>query len=59
MSITKRILEEIVNEDFYPSDMDYEYEQWVINKQLEDQQEYIKNFLAEKEAYEEMLADKY
>jgi hypothetical protein len=39
--------------------MDYEYHQWVINKQLEDQQEYINNYLSEKEAYEEMLADKY
>ena len=59
MGITKRLLEEIIEEDFYPCDMDYQYEQWVENKKLQDQEEYIKNYLAEKEAYEEMLADKY
>jgi hypothetical protein len=59
MSITKRLLEEIIEEDIFPCDMDFQYQQWVINKQLEDQQEYINNYLSEKEAYEEMLADKY
>ena len=59
MGITKRLLEEIIEEDFYPCDMDYQYEQWVENKKLQDQEEYIKNYLAEKEAYEEMLADRY
>lgn len=59
MGMTKRFLDDILEEDFYPCDMDYEYQQWVMNKQLQDQQEYIKNYLAEKEAYEEMLADKY
>ena len=59
MGITKRFLEDILEEDFYPCDMDYEYQQWVMNKQLQDQEEYIKNYLAEKEAYEEMLANKY
>ena len=57
--MTKRILEDILEEDFYPSDMDYDYQQWVINKQLQDQQEYIKNYMEMKSAYEEMLADKY
>jgi hypothetical protein len=59
MGMTKRILEDILEEDFYPTDMDYDYQQWVINKQLEDQQQYIKNYLETKSAYEEMLADKY
>lgn len=57
--MTKRFLEDILEDEIYPCDMDYEYQQWVMNKQLQDQQEYIKNYLAEKEAYEEMLADKY
>jgi hypothetical protein len=39
--------------------MDYEYHQWVINKQLEDQEEYMNNFIETQSAYEEMLADKY
>jgi len=59
MGMTKRLLEEIIDEELYPCDMDYQYEQWIMNKQLQDQQEYIKNYLAEKEAYEEMLADRY
>jgi frataxin-like iron-binding protein CyaY len=59
MSITKRLLEEMLEEDFYDCDMDYDYQQWVINKELEDQEECINNYLSEKEAYEEMLADKY
>jgi len=59
MGMTKRILEDILEEDFYPTDMDYDYQQWVINKQLEDQQQYIKNYLETKSAYEEMLSDKY
>ncbi len=57
--MTKKLLEDILEEDFYPSDLDYDYQQWVINKQLEDQQEYIKNYMEMKSAYEEMLADKY
>ena len=57
--MTKRILEDIINEDIYPCDMDYDYQQWVINKQLEDQQKYIQNYMETKSAYEEMLADKY
>jgi hypothetical protein len=59
MGMTKKLLEDILEEDFYPSDLDYDYQQWVINKQLEDQQEYIKNYMEMKSAYEEMLADKY
>jgi hypothetical protein len=59
MGLTKLLLEDILEEEFYPCDMDYDYQQWVVNKQLQNQQEYIKNYLAEKEAYEEMLADKY
>lgn len=59
MGLTKQLLEDILEEDFYPCDMDYDYQQWVINKQLQDQQQYIQNYLAEKEAYEEMLTDKY
>ena len=57
--MTKRILEDIINEDIYPCDMDYDYQQWVINKQLEDQQKYIQNYMETKAAYQEMLADKY
>ena len=59
MGMTKRLLEEIIDEELYSCDMDYEYEKWVENKQLQDQQQYMENYLAEKEAYEEMLADKY
>jgi hypothetical protein len=59
MGMTKRFLEEILEEDIFPCDMDYEYHQWVINKQLEDQEEYMNNFLETKSAYEEMLADRY
>jgi hypothetical protein len=59
MGITKRLLEDILEEDFYPCDMDYQYQQWVINKQLQDQEEYMNNFLETKSAYEEMLADRY
>jgi hypothetical protein len=59
MGMTKRILEDIINEDIYPCDMDYDYQQWVINKQLEDQQKYIQNYMETKAAYQEMLADKY
>jgi hypothetical protein len=59
MGITKRLLEDILEEDFYPCDMDYQYQQWVINKQLQDQEEYMNNFLEIKSAYEEMLADRY
>jgi len=57
--MTKRFLEEILEEDIFPCDMDYEYHQWVINKQLEDQEECINNFIETQSAYEEMLADKY
>jgi len=59
MGMTKRILEDIIEEEIYPCDMDYDYQQWVVDKQLQDQQEYIKNYLETKSAYEEMLADKY
>lgn len=59
MGITKRLLEEIIEEDFYPCDMDYQYQQWVENKQLQDQEEYMKNYLETQSAYEEMLADRY
>lgn len=59
MGLTKQLLEEILEEDFYPCDMDFEYQQWVMNKQLQDHQEYIQNYLETKSAYEEMLADKY
>jgi len=59
MGITKRLLEDILEEDFYPCDMDYQYQEWVKNKQLQDQEEYMNNFLETKSAYEEMLADRY
>lgn len=59
MGMTKRLLEEIIEEEIYPCDMDYEYQKWVENKQLQDQQEYIKNYMEMKSAFEEMLADKY
>jgi len=59
MGMTKRLLEDIIEEDFYPTDMDYEYQQWVENKKLQDQEEYIKNYMEMISAYEEMLADKY
>ena len=57
--MTKRLLEDIVEEEIYPCDMDYDYHQWVINKQLQDQQEYMENYIQTKSAFEEMLADKY
>lgn len=57
--MTKRFLEDILEEDIYPCDMDYEYQQWVMNKQLEEQEEYMKNYLETQSAYEEMLADRY
>ena len=57
--MTKRLLEEIIDEELYSCDMDYEYQKWVENKQLQDQQEYIKNYMEMKSAFEEMLADKY
>jgi hypothetical protein len=59
MGMTKRLLEDIIDEELYSCDMDYEYEKWVENKQLQDQQEYIKNYMEMKSAFEEMLADKY
>ena len=59
MGMTKRLLEEIIDEELYPFDMDYQYEQWVENKQLQDQDEYMKNYLETQSAYEEMLADRY
>ena len=59
MGMTKRLLEEIIDEELYSCDLDYEYQQWVENKQLQDQQEYIKNYMEMKSAFEEMLADKY
>jgi hypothetical protein len=59
MGMTKRLLEDILEEDIYPCDMDYEYQQWVMNKELQDQEEYMNNFLETQSAYEEMLADKY
>ena len=57
--MTKRLLEDIIDEELYSCDMDYEYQKWVENKQLQDQQEYIKNYMEMKSAFEEMLADKY
>lgn len=59
MGMTKRFLEEIIDEELYSCDLDYEYQLWVENKKLQDQEEYIKNYLETKSAYEEMLADKY
>jgi hypothetical protein len=59
MGMTKRLLEDIVEEEIYPCDMDFQYQQWVMNKQLQDQEDYIKNYLETKAAYQEMLADKY
>jgi hypothetical protein len=59
MGMTKRLLEEIIDEELYPCDMDYQYELWVQNKQLEDHQQYMENYLQEISAYEEMLADRY
>ena len=57
--MTKRLLEEIIDEELYSCDLDYEYQQWVENKKLQDQEEYIKNYMEIKSAFEEMLADKY
>ena len=59
MGMTKRLLEEIIDEELYSCDLDYEYQQWVENKKLQDQEEYIKNYLETQSAYEEMLADRY
>lgn len=59
MGMTKRMMEDTIEEDFYPDDIDREYQHWILNKQLQDQEEYIKNFLEIKSAMEEMLADKY
>jgi len=59
MGMTKRLLEDILEEDIFPCDMDYQYQQWVMNKQLQDQEEYMNNFLETQSAYEEMLADRY
>jgi hypothetical protein len=59
MGMTKRLLEDIIEEDIFPCDMDYQYQQWVKNKELQDQEEYMNNFLETQSAYEEMLADKY
>jgi hypothetical protein len=59
MGMTKRLLEDIVEEEIYPSDLDYDYQQWVVDKQLQDQLEYMENYIQTKSAYEEMLADKY
>jgi hypothetical protein len=59
MGMTKRFLEDIIEEEIYPSDLDYEYQQWVVDKQLQDQLEYMENYIQTKAAFEEMLADKY
>jgi hypothetical protein len=59
MGMTKRILEDIVQEEIYPCDLDYDYQQWVVDKQLQDQLEYMENYIQTKAAYQEMLADKY
>lgn len=59
MGLTKKLLEDILEEDIFPCDMDYQYQQWVMNKELENQEEYIKNYLETQSAYEEMLADRY
>jgi hypothetical protein len=59
MGLTKLLLEDILEEEFYSCDMDFQYQQWVENKKLQDQEEYIKNYMEMKSAYEEMLADKY
>jgi hypothetical protein len=59
MGMTKRLLEDILEEDIFPCDMDYQYQEWVKNKELQDQEEYVNNFLETQSAYEEMLADRY
>jgi hypothetical protein len=59
MGITKRFLEDIIEEEIYPCDLDYEYQQWVVDKQLQDQLEYMENYIQTKAAFEEMLSDKY
>jgi hypothetical protein len=59
MGMTKRLLEDILEEDIFPCDMDYQYQEWVKSKELQDQEEYMNNFLETQSAYEEMLADKY
>jgi len=59
MGMTKRLLEDILEEDIFPCDMDYQYQEWVKNKELQDQEEYMNNFLETQSAYEEMIADKY
>jgi hypothetical protein len=59
MGMTKRLLEDIIEEEIYPCDLDYDYQQWVVDKQLQDQLEYMENYIQTKAAYQEMLADKY
>jgi hypothetical protein len=59
MGMTKRLLEDIVEEEIYPCDLDYDYQQWVVDKQLQDQLEYMENYIQTKAAFEEMLSDKY
>lgn len=59
MGLTKQLLEDILEDEIYPCDMDFEYQQWVMNKQMNDHEEYIKNYMETKSAYEEMLSDRY
>lgn len=55
----KRFLEDIMEEEFYPCDLDYEYQEWVKNKELQNHEDYINNYKEMVAAYEEMLADRY
>ena len=59
MALMKRFLEDILEEEFYPCDLDYEYQEWVKNKVLQNHEEYINNYNEMVAAYEEMLADRY
>lgn len=59
MALMKRFLEDILEEEFYPSDLDYQYEQWVKEKELNNHEEYINNYKEMVAAYEEMLADRF
>jgi hypothetical protein len=59
MALMKRFLEDIIEEEFYPCDLDYEYQEWVKNKELQNHEDYINNYKEMVAAYEEMLADRY
>jgi hypothetical protein len=47
MAQTKRMLEEIYESDFYPCDLDYQYQLWYAEKHKHDQEGYI-NYVLDK-----------